>query len=276
MPTVVKIAILAQIIRKYCSNVSNFSLAGKLLDKSTLREAKRLGYSDRQIAVALGSDAAAIKALKDLKVGLGYDENGSVTEVSFFNTEATDDDLVHLKGLPKLTTLFIGSRIGDKGLSHVEGLTTLNFIDCTFNTKITDKGVAYLEGLINLEGISLADTQVTDKGLKYLRNLKSLKGISLPDTRITNAGLAHLKDLTNLESLGLSSTKVTDDGLAHISRLTNLTGLTLAMTDITDDGLQHLSTLKKLQGLNLAKTGVTAEGVVKLNKAIPRCRIFFQ
>ena len=84
-------------------------------------------------------DAAAVKALKDLKVGLGYDENGSVTEVSFFNTEATDDDLVHLKGLPKLTTLFIGSRIGDKGLSHVEGLTTLNFIDCTFNTKITDK-----------------------------------------------------------------------------------------------------------------------------------------
>ena len=72
-------------------------------------------------------DAAAVKALKALKAGMGTDENGSVTEVDFSNSQATDDDLVHLKGLPKLSTLFIGSQISDKGMAHVEGLTTLTF-----------------------------------------------------------------------------------------------------------------------------------------------------
>ena len=89
-------------------------------------------------------DAEAVKALKALKAGMGTDENGSVIEVDFSNSQATDDDLVHLKGLPKLSTLFIGSQISDKGMAHVEGLTTLTFVDCTFNTKITDKGVSYL------------------------------------------------------------------------------------------------------------------------------------
>ena len=103
-------------------------------------------------------DAEAVKALKALKAGMGTDENGSVIEVDFSNSQATDDDLVHLKGLPKLSTLFIGSQISDKGMAHVEGLTTLTFVDCTFNTKITDKGVSYLASLVNLEGVSLADT----------------------------------------------------------------------------------------------------------------------
>ena len=69
---------------------------------------------------------------------------------------------------------------------------------------------------------------------------------------------------------------MTDDGLVYVGMLTKLTGLTLAMTDITDEGLEHLTTRKKLEGRSLAKTGGTSEGVTKLNKAIPRCRIFFR
>jgi carbamoyl-phosphate synthase large subunit len=40
-------------------------LAGALLDKELLRRAKQLGYSDTQIALATGSDAAAVRALRE-------------------------------------------------------------------------------------------------------------------------------------------------------------------------------------------------------------------
>jgi len=40
-------------------------LAGALLDKELLREAKQLGYSDEQIALATGTDAKAVQALRE-------------------------------------------------------------------------------------------------------------------------------------------------------------------------------------------------------------------
>jgi carbamoyl-phosphate synthase large subunit len=40
-------------------------LAGALLDRELLRRAKQLGYSDSQIALAAGSDAAAVRALRE-------------------------------------------------------------------------------------------------------------------------------------------------------------------------------------------------------------------
>jgi carbamoyl-phosphate synthase large subunit len=40
-------------------------LAGELLDRDRLLEAKKLGYSDRQIALAVGTDASAVSALRD-------------------------------------------------------------------------------------------------------------------------------------------------------------------------------------------------------------------
>jgi Leucine-rich repeat (LRR) protein len=229
------------------------------------------------VLVGCGSDEEdAVVALKGLGVGMGLDEDGSVVEIDFSGSRATDDDVAHLKRLPKLTIIYISTAMGDGGMSHLEGLTGLISIDCTFNTKITDKGVAHLAGLVNLEDLSLADTQVTDEGLKYLSGMKKLKGLSLPDTKITDAGLRHLQGLTKLETLGLSITLVTDDGLPHVAALTNLTGLTLATTAITDDGLQHLATLKKLQRLDVTKIAVTHDAVVKLNKTLPRCQIAFR
>ena len=135
----------------------------------------------------------AIATFQSRNAGLAFDEKGSVIELSLFNTKTTDADMAHARHFTQLNTLYVGSEIGDNGLSHIKELHNLKLIDCTFNTKITDKGVSYLASLVNLEGVSLADTKVTDDGLKHLRNLKSLKGISLPDTRITNAGLAHIK-----------------------------------------------------------------------------------
>ena len=218
----------------------------------------------------------AIATFQSRNAGLAFDEKGSVIELSLFNTKATDADMAHARHFTKLNTLYVGSEIGDNGLSHIKELHNLKLIDCTFNTIITDAGVAHLQGLVQLEGISLADTQVTDKGLEYLKQMKSLQGLTLADTGITDVGLSHIKDLTKLERLGLSTTKITDDGLANLSGLVNLTGLTMATTNITDEGLKHLEPLKKLQVLDVSKTKVTKEGVAYLKKTFPGCRINFR
>ncbi|HCK53065.1 MAG TPA: hypothetical protein DIC23_07595 [Planctomycetaceae bacterium] len=218
----------------------------------------------------------AIAVFKSRNAGMVVDEKGDVTELSLFNTRTTDADMVHARHFTKLNTLYVGSEIGDNGLSHIKGLTNLKLIDCTFNTIITDAGVAHLQGLVQLEGISLEDTQVTDKALEYLKQMKSLQGLTLADTGITDVGLTHIRDLTKLERLGLSTTNITDDGLAHLNGLVNLIGLTMATTNITDEGLKHLEPLKKLQVLDVSKTKVTDEGVAYLKKTFPGCRINFR
>ena len=97
--------------------------------------------------------------------------------------------------------------------------------------------------------------------------------IALVGPQITDAGLEHLKGLTNLESLILEDTQITGVGLVHLKGLTNLEALWLRGTQITDAGLVHLKGLPKLESLILEGTQVTEEGVMKLEEALPNCKI---
>ncbi len=60
-------------------------------------------------------------------------------------------------------------------------------------TKITDKGLEHLKGLTSLTFLHLRNTNVTDAGLEYLKGITSLISLNLPGTKITDAGLAELK-----------------------------------------------------------------------------------
>ncbi|HDZ20913.1 MAG TPA: hypothetical protein ENH78_06435, partial [Phycisphaerae bacterium] len=124
-------------------------------------------------------------------------------------SNATDDDLAHLKGLT--------------------GLRMLNLSETT----ITDVGLAHLKGLTGLQRLSLDDTHITDTGLAHLKGMTGLRALNLWGTNITDAGLAHLKGLTGLQRLSLDDTHITDTGLAHLKGMTGLRALNLWGTNIT-------------------------------------------
>jgi len=50
--------------------------------------------------------------------------------------------------------------------------------------------------------------------------------------------------------------------------------LDLKGTRATDAGLKHLAGLGKLKELDLTGTQVTADGVGRLQKALPKCKIY--
>jgi len=205
---------------------------------------------------------------------LGKDFLVNVGSVRLDKTKATDADLENLKGLPRLHLLWLEDiGITDAGLVNVKGLTGLQMLALS-HTKITGAGLVDLKGLPQLRSLFLLGAQVTDAGLEHIKGLTQLELLSLPDTKITDAGLTHIKELTGLQSLILADTKITDAGLAYLKGLKSLRLLDLRDTRITDAGLEHLKGMPQLQMLCLDRTEVTKEGVGKLQRALPRCRIY--
>ena len=203
-------------------------------------------------------------------------------------SEVGDDDLVHLKGVTELKTLWLDATceadaclvhvegliglqslllsatdVTDAGLLHLKGLTGLKTLHLRA-TKVTDAGLVHLKGLTRLETLHLSQTKVTDAGLAHLKGLTGLKTLHLSATRVTGAGLVHLNGLTGLKELRLSSAEVTDAGLVQVRSLTGLRTLDLHWTKVTDAGLVHLTDLTGLRRLDLSGTQVTDTGLVYL------------
>ena len=139
---------------------------------------------------------------------------------------------------------------------------------------VTDAAVQHIVTCTEATDISLYHTQVTDAGLQQLRPLRKLQRIYLAYSGITDAGLDVLEVFPELLGLDLTGTRITDAGLAKLQRLPRLRGLTLAKTAITDDGLAYLGHLTCLDFLVLRETRVTPEGLAKLQKALPKCRMY--
>jgi predicted Zn finger-like uncharacterized protein len=84
-------------------------------------------------------------------------------------------------------------------------------------TQITDKGLVHLNGLTSLETLYLSDTQVTDAGLEHLKDLTSLNTLFLNNTQITDGGLVHLTGLPSLTTLSLRDTQVTANVVLYLT-----------------------------------------------------------
>jgi serine/threonine protein kinase/Leucine-rich repeat (LRR) protein len=142
-------------------------------------------------------------------------ESFTVTAIDLNNCAAVaDDDLKRFAALP---------------------LTSLT----AHNTKIGDAGLAHLKGVTSLTWLSLADTNVTDKGLKELTGLK-LTGLTLDGTKVTGDGLAPLAGLSELATLSLNRTNVDNAAVPHLAGLAKLKMLYATGTAITADGVQQL------------------------------------
>ncbi len=114
------------------------------------------------------SDSDAVSAIEG--IGGNVEKGFSGTAVNFNNnTDVTDNDLKHLKGLLNVTGVSIS------------------------NTRLTDAGLVHLVGLKKLRTLSLDDTAITDAGLEHLKKIPSLRHLYLTDTEVTNEGLKDLQ-----------------------------------------------------------------------------------
>jgi hypothetical protein len=94
---------------------------------------------------------------------------GPVVRVRLNDTRVTDKDLEHLRGLTALRRLDLHrTAVTDEGLRHLRGLTRLNRLYLT-GTGVSDKGLAHLTGLAELEYLHLGRTKVTAAGVEKLR-----------------------------------------------------------------------------------------------------------
>lgn len=116
--------------------------------------------------------------------------------------------------------------VRDDDLRHLQGMTSLRFIDLT-GTRVTDAGLVHLLGASDLEILVLWDTVVSDDALALLSRFPSLRHLGLGNTLVTDAGLCHLARLRRLRLLQLSGTNVEGDGLRHLHGLPELEMVTL-------------------------------------------------
>ena len=134
----------------------------------------------------------AIAAIEELGGEVTLSPNRPVVSVNFNRTKVTDEELLHLKALASLQTLWLQ------------------------NTNITDAGLVHLKALTSLRVLNLAGTKVTDSGLEYLKGLTSLRVLNLAGTNVTDSGLVHLKGLTSLQKLWLYDTNITHEGVKRL------------------------------------------------------------
>ena len=76
-----------------------------------------------------------------------------------------------------------------------------------------------------------------------------------------------------ISELDFRGSLIKDGDLESLKSLCNLQRLRLDNTSITDAGLQHLECLPKLYRLSLSGTHISEAGLIKLQKALPNCKI---
>jgi hypothetical protein len=178
----------------------------------------------------------------------------------------TDDDLIHLAGLPKINWLNLnnaGRSVTDVGLAHLPRPDRLACLQAG-RTAVGDELAKRLSTAEQLHTLGLGGTRITDEGLRALSALSALQNLSVDNTEVTDAGLDALRQMPGLISLQLDSTQITDAGLAKLSGHRSLTTVQLNHTAVTDAGLKHLATLPRLKQVQIGGTQVRGSGLVTI------------
>jgi len=92
--------------------------------------------------------------------------------------------------------------------------------------------------------------------------------------QMTDELMKCLEGLPEVTRLYLNDTIVTDAGLQYVAKLETLKTLSLQGSLVTDAGLVHLENLQLLKRIDLRGTSITKEGVKKLQRAMPRAKMF--
>jgi endonuclease YncB( thermonuclease family) len=239
-----------------------------------------LGHAQVARACDVESEPKALAALQSFQPVVTFDENmpdKRVVGIRFrpnISQKVTDEDLIHLKNLPHLRSLDVGSqKISDRGLEHLIGLTELEGLDVRWNKLTAPAVVRVVKGMTRLQRLGLSGVPICDKDLLELNVLSDLRDLNLRATLVTDNGLAHLRAFRALRHLSLMSTKISDAGLERLKVVADLEDLDLDRTPITDAGLKHLYGLSNLRRLQLHGTRVSDEAVGELKQALPKLQV---
>jgi hypothetical protein len=158
-----------------------------------------LGVAPPLPAEGPGPDRAkALTQLKALARRVVLDERKEgkpVVDVSFYSSPVTDDQLALLKEFPELRQLDLQyTKVSDRGLAHLAGLTQLEYLCLYQCTGFTDAGLAHLKKLTKLRELLLNGTKVSDGAVKHLAGLTSLEHVYLGGgTKVTPEGYRSLR-----------------------------------------------------------------------------------
>ncbi len=187
--------------------------------------------------------------------------------------DATDADLLALRGFSRLESLFVYSpHVTDAGLAVLPSLRGLRSLTLRA-PKVTAAGLAAVASLDRLEMLQFIGMPLTDAGLAHVAGLTRLESLGVygdgqdvpsPVRGVTDAGLVHLRRLAKLRSLGLSATAVTDAGLASLAHLVELRSLDLSRSAIAGTGLDALRGLPALEDVTVAEAAVTDDGLAAI------------
>jgi len=174
----------------------------------------------------------------------------TLEELDMQSCNITDEALASIKLFTSLRKLDIGiieeqwdGFITDAGISHLQGLTTLQELHIGSLKNITDAGLYHLRGLTSLQKLDLFGVNdITDDGLGHLRNLSALQYLRLDwNDNISDDGLVHLHELNDLRELHMYQCDgpLTTRGLASLlDRCTRLKKLSVPMCYKGNDELK--------------------------------------
>ncbi len=149
----------------------------------------------------------------------------NLREVQAAGTNLSDESLVHMKGLMKLTMLSLDSfsenRISDVGLENIKGMIELKNLGLT-GAGISDAGLEQVKGLSKLEYLAIGSyvdkSRISDSGLKHISDMGELRRLTIVMTDASDAGLEYFKKLPNLQVLRLEKTKATEAGVESLKK----------------------------------------------------------
>ena len=152
----------------------------------------------------------------------------------------TDQNMIHLQQLPNLEELLVHRLIGDAGVMYFASLKKLKLFNMG-NSRLTDRGLSVIAGMTHLENLVIpAHQHITDAGVAKLSTLKHLRLLNLTRTKITDASMPVIVQNRNMEKLFLSFTGITDAAIPYLAQLHGLQRLDIQGTGITQTGLAQL------------------------------------
>ncbi len=169
------------------------------------------------------------------------------------NTHITDESLLSLKVLPKLSALNLSQ------------------------TGITNRAIPNLLHSAKLVSLlNLSNTAITDRAIKDLESHKSLRLLDVSYTNITTKALASLSKLHDLGILGLSGCNNIDWSKLHtLSNLVHLRELKLKFTDVTVPDLEWIKGCKNMVKVDLSSCGkISPTDLQPLVDAMPKCKFY--
>jgi hypothetical protein len=231
-------------------------VAGASIDQDSEGNAVSLRWGIHSPLTVVGLVAMTkLQSLIDVHLGDANDE--TLKYVSL---------LARLKRLDLSHPLAFGVNITDEGLTNLEQLTDLEFLNLQ-TARVSDAGIVHLKGLVKLTSLGISLAHVTLAGLQELQPLTALTYIGAP----ASLSLEYAQLFPNLEVVYDFGTK--DAELVFLSGLPKLRELGVESAGVTDAGMVHVAALRTLNKLYLVDTNVSESAITSLKAIIPTCEI---